>query len=194
MRNEVACANAWKDYLRLNVEEVDGPLDTPCLDWTGYCRQGYGSVWYDGRYYLVHRLSCIVHSEGPIPVGSVVCHRCNNPRCVQFSHLRADTQRSNMLQMFEEGRDVTPTGEWNGHAVLSEVDVAVIKGLLLRPYHGLRVALARHYGVSKQAIHLIEIGKAWPHVKAADNPTVPWAVPIVRRRKIGPMQLEEDRR
>ena len=43
-------------------------------------------------------------SNGEIHSGSLICHSCNNPSCVNPLHLYSGTQFNNMRQAFNEGR------------------------------------------------------------------------------------------
>ena len=47
---------------------------------------GYGSCWSEGRSRLAHRVFW-EQRNGPIPKGHEVHHVCNNPSCVNPSHL-----------------------------------------------------------------------------------------------------------
>jgi hypothetical protein len=75
-----------------NLRQEAGPLDTPCLVWTGARHsQGYGLfrrrrahiVWWEHHY-------------GPTPKGNVLAHECNNKLCV--THVRPRTQKQNMQE------------------------------------------------------------------------------------------------
>lgn len=52
-----------------------------------------------GRYqsWYTHRLSYTLF-VGPIPVGKIVDHRCDQPKCCNPGHLAAVTQRENLLR------------------------------------------------------------------------------------------------
>lgn len=67
-----------------------------CWIWTAGTRRGYGQFYKDGRHQPSHRVS-FESANGPIPEGLVVDHICRNPSCVRPTHLRAVTQRQNLL-------------------------------------------------------------------------------------------------
>lgn len=88
---------------------------------------------------------------GKIPKGMLVCHRCDNPRCVRPSHLFLGTPADNSLDMVRKKRSLF--GERNPQAKLSDAEARDIrarrqKGVLLK-------VLAAEYGVSLSLISLV---------------------------------------
>jgi len=76
-----------------------------CWLWTA-CRttHGYGQFRPErSRGAQAHRVAWEL-TNGPIPAGMLVLHRCDNPPCVNPAHLFLGTQSDNMRDMYAKGR------------------------------------------------------------------------------------------
>ena len=85
---------------------------------------GYGDLDWRGKRYKAHRFSYEKHF-GPIPDGARICHKCDNPKCVNPDHLFAGTQKENIRDCVEKGRNCR--GEKQGRSKLKEADVLFIR-------------------------------------------------------------------
>ena len=82
--------------------------------------------------FLAHRFSYEIHN-GQIPEGKEIMHRCDNPPCVNPSHLRAGTHQENCEDRTAKGRDILFSGERNGQHKLTASQVLRIRELELDP-------------------------------------------------------------
>lgn len=82
-----------------------------CWLWTATkTHGGYGLVKANGRQGVVHRMAWEL-TNGPIPSGLLVCHRCDVRNCVRPDHLFLGTAKENTQDMLAKGRRPPFTGE-----------------------------------------------------------------------------------
>ena len=131
-----------------------------CWVWTGTKDQrGYG-LFRLGRKYRqkAHRQSWFL-KHGEMPTLNVL-HKCDNPSCVNPSHLELGTHQENMRQAVERNR--FGRGEQCSWARLSEDDVKEIKSLFQANENKRKIA--KQFNVSLSAIWHIYYGKTWKHI------------------------------
>lgn len=130
-----------------------------CWLWTASVNPaGYGQINL-GRNMMrqVHRVAWEL-SNGPIPEGMFVCHRCDVPRCVRPEHLFLGTQADNMRDASQKGR--MHPGELTIGARLTAGQAVEIR----RRYAAGGVfqrELGREYGVSRNTIAALTQGRTW---------------------------------
>lgn len=75
-----------------------------CIEFTGnILRSGYGQFTLFNRPQLAHRVAWMI-TNGPIPEGMLVLHKCDNRSCCNVDHLFLGTQSTNMADCISKGR------------------------------------------------------------------------------------------
>lgn len=143
------------------VEKTDA-----CWNWVGARgKQGYGNFYMGGKYLRAPRASWMIHN-GEIPADMYVCHKCDNPKCVNPDHLFLGTCKENLKDQAIKGRRHRKgaVGGRNRSAILTEAQVLEIRQ---RWDSGERKAeaMAAEYGLgSRNRIYEIVKRKTWKHI------------------------------
>ena len=141
-----------------------------CWIWVGAKNKvGYGNFYLNGKYQPAHRVAYMLR-YGSIPDGYLICHKCDNPSCVNPDHLFLGTPAQNMADKRYKGR-IRPgdhSGEHNGNAFLTTDQVVEIRKRFASGETA--KSLASEFGVSYQSIQRIVQGKQW---KNAPGPIFP---------------------
>lgn len=147
-------------------DKVDIRGDDECWLWQAErTPAGYGT-FYINRHnkHPAHRAAYRM-VNGRIPHKHFVCHRCDNPPCVNPAHLFTGTQKDNMEDMVVKGRHRKGPpikGEANKMAKATD---DVVRAIRRESVAGAaRDALQRKYGLSKATVHRIIRREAWQHV------------------------------
>jgi len=134
---------------------------TECWIWRGkYSTKpgSYGKVVVDGRIKRAHRMAWEL-TNGHIPNGLYVLHKCDNPPCCNPSHLFLGTDGDNLRDCYNKGRRKPLAGKLNPMATLTESDVIEIRK---RYSEGAKsIVLASDFGVSVNCIYRIFRGFSW---------------------------------
>lgn len=155
-----------------------------CWIWTGgRNKQNYGRIGVSGRMVPAHRVSWELHN-GAIPNGLFVCHTCDNPPCVNPTHLWLGTTTDNARDMAAKGRQAfqrdpsraargirngnythpesRPKGERHHRAKLTDDDVRAIR--IARTGGQTIRSIAADYDVTEATIKRIVYRKNWKHI------------------------------
>lgn len=169
----------WSDDARFWACVSPEP-NTGCWLWLGATnRKGYPQLQIRGKPYRGHRFALELHSGERRGPEWFVCHRCDNPLCVNPAHLFWGTPADNVHDMNRKGRTVSCPGDLNGtrkhrealkrgerhyKAKLSAGQVETIKA---RRAAGERLrVIAADYGVAESCISRIANGVRWVSAEA----------------------------
>jgi hypothetical protein len=97
---------------------------------------------------------------GEIPHKMQVCHKCDNPACINPEHFFLGTNQDNMKDMVNKNRQAKGIKKWS--AKLTEQQVCEI----IRDSRA-RKDIQKDYDVSKACIQGIKSGRKWKHLQEA---------------------------
>lgn len=129
-------------------------------------KAGYGRFDRKGPYVYAHRLAWIL-SDGPVPEGMEVAHRCDVRACCNRRHLFLATHDENMQDCKAKGRQGKGTS--TGKAKLTDesaLEILKAKPAKTRTRASRRIAraLSAKHGVQDGQIYAIWRREAWMHV------------------------------
>lgn len=164
--HDLECVPLLERARKRFMEKVGPPNEKGCTEWLGKIEaRGYGTICVKpiSVYLKAHRMSWVLATRQPIPLDApVVRHKCDNPRCVNPSHLEIGQQSDNCDDTLIRGR--AKGGAWERHrkAKLSREQVEEIRR---RRAQGESCAqLGREFGVGRDQVSRICTGKVWqPH-------------------------------
>jgi transposase-like protein len=88
-------------------------VESGCWEWQGRLNiGGYGTIRDGEKMVLAHRVSVSL-LQGNLPEDSVVCHRCNNRKCVNPVHLYPGTHEDNMADLSLANTSSFSKTEWS---------------------------------------------------------------------------------
>jgi len=145
------------------LDNVRVDEQTGCWDWLKFKdRNKYGHIKVLGKSELVHRIAYQT-LVGDIPSGMFVCHRCDNPSCLNPEHLFVGTNQDNIDDKVAKNRQ-SKIGQQKGSkhslAKLTEKDIVDIRISTLS-----QNKLALLYGMTQSSISQIQNKITWSHVQ-----------------------------
>lgn len=152
-----------------------------CWLWTGAVdRNGYGRFFDGKKSVFAHRFSFEMHICA-LGDGSAL-HKCDNPRCVNPSHLFRGTQADNVSDMISKGRqrsdETRARGSQIANSLIDEETARQVYDLILSAPRSATGRIRRGYlaeisnitAVSYHIVASISCG-SWAHVQQRESIT-----------------------
>ncbi len=133
-----------------------------CWNWKGFLnKKGYAQFRINYTRHPAHRVAYLLF-RGPVEAGLLVCHRCDNPRCVNPDHLFLGTNQDNVRDMVSKKRH--RTGSRKPNSKMNDESVRELFTMCSKRYFE-HEELAKMFGVCRPLITNILNGKRWKHLQ-----------------------------
>ncbi len=176
---------SWEERFWAKVERR---RKNQCWLWLASLRgRGYGQFGgplCHGAHGAAHRISWLIHF-GPIPDGLFVLHHCDNPRCVNPSHLFLGTHQDNMAD--RDAKNRVAHGERHYRATTSAAKVGMARRMFSAGSSIAEITAAT--SLSRRILKRVIEGKQW---KRAPGPIS--EVPTTRKLTMEDAQIIRRRR
>lgn len=147
------------------ISKITIDNNSGCWNWNrGLFRDGYGAFWNGSKTVRTHRFS-YRYFRGKIPEGFCVCHRCDNPKCVNPNHLFLGTALDNERDKIKKNRrnNIGAKGESHGLSKLTEDQVREIRKIVASGKLS-QNKTAKLFGVDSGLVNGIVHRKHWKHI------------------------------
>jgi|SRR3990172_10485598 len=143
-----------------------------CWLWTGATKTeinlNYGQFYFKGKRLAAHRLAWEL-TFGRIPSSLCVLHSCDNPICVNPTHLFLGTREDNVADRHKKARD--SRGARHSSACIKKksnvklLDSDILEIRRLCASRGLtHKEIADQFGIHKSTVSKIHLRTAWAYV------------------------------
>ena len=145
---------------------VSKKSDSECWQWTGeHTSLGYGRVSIGSaktrRRIVATRVSYFLH-YGIDPKEKFVCHKCDNPPCVNPLHLFLGTSKQNMQDAKRKNRTLKGARHPRPNAVISPEIVREIRSRKAQGEHVDKIA--DRFNVSVSSVYKVCGNLRWQHI------------------------------
>ena len=97
-----------KESVIKRINEFINRDTNDCILYPVLNKEGYGQMqsYLEGKklHYLMHRVAYQVYYKDDLTPNDVICHKCDNPACVNPKHLFKGTHQDNVQDKVSKGR------------------------------------------------------------------------------------------
>ena len=159
----IGCKNCVNNRMLHDILKNAKKNRKGCLIYQGYKnKDGYGMIWYideNGKRTSSVAPRMLYKLKLGIPdLNLQVCHKCDNPSCVNIEHLFLGTAKDNVNDMLHKGRGNHAKGIKNGNSKLTLEVVEKIRKIEKKLSE---TEIKQKFGISKSTFYRIRKNQTW---------------------------------
>ena len=143
-------------------------IESGCLVSNKNKKGGYAHTRINGVLQRATRIIMEFLAGKPLDKKTLVCHKCDNPPCVNPEHLFLGTMSDNQKDAAVKKRTGTKLGEQNHAHKLTYEMVAKIRNEYVPRKTPLK-SLGKKYGVAASTVHKVVLGEGWKAAAILDR-------------------------
>lgn len=132
-----------------------------CWEFNGSRRHGYGQIALAGKRNEIASRAAYMAWVGPIEAGLFVCHRCDNPPCINPAHLFLGSHDENVQDCVSKSRNVHGVRQWKSK--LTDEDARGVRETYATGLYTQR-QVGEMFGIVQTTVSAVITGKHWKHV------------------------------
>lgn len=135
--------------------------DSGCWEFNGPLRNGYGQISVPGNRSEIASRAAYMAWVGPIEDGLYVCHKCDNPPCINPAHLFLGTHDENVQDSVSKKRHQYGTRQWL--AKLTDDEALAVREMYATGRYTQK-QVGQVFGIGQTAVSAIVRRVNWKHV------------------------------
>lgn len=157
-----------REYLLIRINAKSKPMPSGCVEWQGTKNAGgYGLIHFakapkEGYHACTtaHRALYMAFHNVILRRNQVVCHKCDNPACVNIEHLFVGSHKDNVQDMLAKDRNAKKRKPHTRHRKYTKEQIKTIKECI-----GDWGSLARSMGMSWSHAYKIRKGQRKQYIE-----------------------------
>jgi hypothetical protein len=135
--------------------------DSGCWEFNGPLRHGYGQISIPNNKTEIASRAAYMAWVGEIEDGLFVCHRCDNPACINPSHLFLGTHEENVADCVSKKRHQYGTRQWM--AKLTDDEARAVRDMYATGRYTQR-QVGSVFGIGQTTVSAVVRRAHWKHV------------------------------
>jgi len=174
-------------YLKIIFPIEIDQIDNDCWEFKAFHdKDGYAKFWYNSSQIGAHRFSYIIHNNFNFNIIEI-CHKCDNPGCVNPKHLWNGTNLDNMIDRNLKERHTK--GSESHLSYLTDDQIFTILNNIMNGVYISIYQICVDFKICQDTVYKLLYGETWKHI--TKNYNLKYLISRVRHSHLTQLQKLE---